>query len=158
MKITFVGDMKYGRTVHSMIKLLKLLRGIEINFVSTPSLRIPREILQTFDQNKTKETEDLKSVVEETDIFYLTRIQKERVQSAEEYASSVGKFTMTPEILKNAKSDVMVLHPMPRVDEIDHAVDNDPRAFYFKQTKYGMYVRAALLTVLLGRENLLTRQ
>eukprot|EP01090_Pellita_catalonica_P014150 TRINITY_DN3531_c0_g1_i1.p1 TRINITY_DN3531_c0_g1~~TRINITY_DN3531_c0_g1_i1.p1 ORF type:complete len:218 (+),score=26.50 TRINITY_DN3531_c0_g1_i1:242-895(+) len=155
---TMVGDLKYGRTVHSLSKLLTLFNDIKVRYVSTDNLRMPNYILNDLRENGITdivETSDLQSVIAETDILYQTRIQKERFESEAAYLKDKGSYILTPSSIASAKSECMIMHPLPRVDEIEVAVDKDPRAFYFKQPYYGMVLRAALLTAVLGKEDLL---
>jgi carbamoyl-phosphate synthase/aspartate carbamoyltransferase len=152
LTITMVGDLKHGRTVHSLVKLLTHYQ-VKVNFVSPTSLRIPEDIKA----EATKvgipchETSSLDEVIGTTDVLYVTRIQKERFASAEEYNSVAGSYVITNKVMKSAKSHMIVMHPLPRVGEIDPEVDFDQRAAYFRQMKYGLYVRMALLALVMGR-------
>jgi carbamoyl-phosphate synthase/aspartate carbamoyltransferase len=152
LTVTLVGDLKNGRTVHSLVKVLALY-GVKLNYVSPSSLAMPDEIkLQLSIAGCAQyETNDLDEVIPTTDVLYVTRIQKERFTNLEEYNSVLGKYIITPKTLLKAKEHMIVLHPLPRVNEIDPEVDFDPRAAYFRQMRYGLYVRMALLALVVGR-------
>ncbi|KAJ3216809.1 hypothetical protein HDU67_008895 [Dinochytrium kinnereticum] len=152
LTITMVGDLKHGRTVHSLVKLLSLY-DVKINYVSPPSLRMPDEIKEEVRRSGTvqHETESLDSVIASTDVLYVTRIQKERFSDLAEYERVHGSYVITNKVLQKAKTHMIVMHPLPRVNEIDPEVDFDQRAAYFRQMKYGMYVRMALLAQVMGR-------
>ncbi|KAI5721518.1 hypothetical protein M8J77_021715 [Diaphorina citri] len=157
LTITMVGDLKNGRTVHSLARLLTLY-DVKLNYVSPPNLGMP-ESIQEFVASKGKQQEvyeSLEQVLPVTDVLYMTRIQKERFPSPEEYEKSCGLYIVTPKIMTKAKSKMAVMHPLPRVFEIAPEFDSDPRAAYFRQAEYGMYVRMALLTMVLGRDSALT--
>lgn len=152
--ITLLGDLKYGRTVHSLSVMLALFPGIKINLVSPPNLAMPAEVVAEVKAKgiTVTETADLDAVLSTTDVLYQTRVQKERFASLEEYEKSKGAYIITPATLSPAKKSLLLLHPFPRVDEITPDVDQDPRAMYFKQPQYGMYMRMALLASVLGKE------
>jgi aspartate carbamoyltransferase catalytic subunit len=152
LTITMVGDLKYGRTVHSLARLLTMY-GVTINYVSPEILRMPSEIVEEIGAGGIDQTEtaDLESVLAETDVLYVTRIQKERFEDPTDYDRVKDSYVITPEIMQGAKEDMIVMHPLPRVGEIAPEFDNDPRAAYFRQMEYGMYVRMALLALVLGR-------
>ena len=152
LTITMVGDLKYGRTVHSLARLL-MMYGVTINYVSPEILRMPSEIVDEIGAGGIKQTEttDLESVLGETDVLYVTRIQKERFEDPTDYDRVKDSYVITPEIMQGAKEDMIVMHPLPRVGEIAPEFDDDPRAAYFRQMEYGMYVRMALLALVLGR-------
>lgn len=141
LTVTFLGDLKYGRTVHSLVKLLRLF-DVKIRFVSPNSLRIPSEYYQNGDQESTT----LDGLVDDTDILYVTRVQKERIPDGVTIDSS---YMVTAQHMKDAPSDMVLMHPLPRLGEIPTEFDNDPRAAYFRQMKYGLYVRMALLAYML---------
>ena len=147
-----VGDLKHGRTVHSLVRLLALY-GVKLNYVCPPSLSMPDEIkLELLKAGCPQfETTDLDLVIPNTDVLYVTRVQKERFHDLDEYEKVKDKFIITPQTLLSAKQQMIVLHPLPRVNEIHPEVDFDPRAAYFRQMKYGLYVRMALLALVLGR-------
>ena len=146
-KIGFCGDLKYGRTVHSLIKALTRFDQTEFYLISTEELTIP-EYIKKLLQNQNMPVHYVKTLDEcigELDILYMTRIQKERFATEEEYQQQKGVYVLTPRKMDRAKRDMIVMHPLPKIDEIVPDVDDDPRAIYFKQAEYGMYVRMALL-------------
>ncbi|XP_016393004.1 multifunctional protein CAD isoform X2 [Sinocyclocheilus rhinocerous] len=152
MTITMVGDLKHGRTVHSLARLLTQYR-ITLRYVAPKDLSMPAEIID-FVASKGIKQEEFNSIEEalpETDVLYMTRIQKERFASEEEYKACFGQFILTPHIMTGAKRKMVVMHPLPRVNEISVEVDTDPRAAYFRQAENGMYIRMALLATVLGR-------
>jgi len=152
LSVTMLGDLKFGRTVHSLSRLLSLFQA-RLNYVSPDILRMPPEIIAELENAgiHQKETTDLLSVLPETDVLYVTRVQKERFADLEEYESVKNAFVITPEIMTHAKSKMIIMHPLPRVGEISMEVDQDPRAAYFRQMEYGLYVRMALLAMVLGK-------
>jgi carbamoyl-phosphate synthase/aspartate carbamoyltransferase len=152
LTITIVGDLKNGRTVHSLVKLLTLY-SVTINFVSPESLKIPSHIKQEISHHdiQVNETKNLEGVIANTDVLYVTRIQKERFEDLKEYDKVSGSFVVDNALLKKAKSQMIVMHPLPRINEINPECDFDPRAAYFRQMRYGLYVRMALLALVLGR-------
>jgi aspartate carbamoyltransferase len=152
LTITMLGDLKYGRTVHSLAKLLTLY-NVKLNYVSPEILRMPELLVKEVDSAGIDqyETTDLDEVLAATDVLYVTRIQKERFQDQSEYDQVKDSYVITAETLSRAKEDMIVMHPLPRVGEIATEVDADPRAAYFRQMEYGMYVRMALLALVLGR-------
>lgn len=152
MTITMVGDLKHGRTVHSLACLLTQYR-VSLRYVAPPSLRMPSSVWDFVASRGTKqeEFESIEEALPDTDVLYMTRIQKERFGSAQEYESCFGQFILTPHIMTRAKKKMVVMHPMPRVNEISVEVDSDPRAAYFRQAENGMYIRMALLATVLGR-------
>ncbi|MCR5508755.1 MAG: aspartate carbamoyltransferase [Lachnospiraceae bacterium] len=152
MTIGLCGDLKFGRTVHSLINALKRYPGINFVFISPEELRIPDYIrIDILDKNNIpyKEVIKLEDVMPELDILYMTRVQKERFFNEEDYVRLKDFYILTKEKMELAKEDMMVLHPLPRVNEISVEVDDDPRAVYFKQVQYGMYIRMALILTLL---------
>ena len=152
MTIGLCGDLKFGRTVHSLINALKRYPGINFIFISPEELRIPDYIrVDILDRNNIpyKEVIKLEDVMSELDILYMTRVQKERFFNEEDYVRLKDFYILTKEKMELAKKDMMVLHPLPRVYEISVEVDDDPRAVYFKQVQYGMYIRMALILTLL---------
>lgn len=152
LTVTFVGDLKNGRTVHSLARLLSLY-SVKINYVSPASLRVPEDVLEAVASSgvEQSEHESLESVIQETDVLYVTRTQKERFSSADEYERIKDAYRITPKLLTRAKEQMIVMHPLPRVGEISEDVDSDPRAVYFRQMEHGMYIRMALLAVILGK-------
>ena len=152
MTIGLCGDLKFGRTVHSLINALKRYPGINFIFISPEELRIPDYIREdVLDKNNIpyKEVIKLEEVMPELDILYMTRVQKERFFNEEDYVRLKDFYILTKEKMALAREDMMVLHPLPRVNEISVEVDDDPRAVYFKQVQYGMYIRMALILTLL---------
>uniref|UniRef100_A0A8C6H7S7 Multifunctional protein CAD n=1 Tax=Mus spicilegus TaxID=10103 RepID=A0A8C6H7S7_MUSSI len=152
MTITMVGDLKHGRTVHSLACLLTQYR-VSLRYVAPPSLRMPPSVRDFVASRGTKqeEFESIEEALPDTDVLYMTRIQKERFGSVQEYEACFGQFILTPHIMTRAKKKMVVMHPMPRVNEISVEVDSDPRAAYFRQAENGMYIRMALLATVLGR-------
>jgi aspartate carbamoyltransferase catalytic subunit len=141
------GDLKYGRTVHSIVEALALFPGVSFYLISPRELRMPDYVLaqmrvrgQAF-----TETENFVGSIPELDILYMTRIQRERFHSSAEYRRLKGVYILTRDLLAKAKPDMLVMHPLPRYGEIDPGVDSDPRAVYFEQARYGMFIRMALL-------------
>jgi aspartate carbamoyltransferase len=152
MTVTMLGDLKYGRTVHSLARLLSLY-DVRLNYVSPDILRMPAEVIAELDEKGRSQSEHtlLETVLPETDVLYVTRVQKERFSDQAEYESVKGAYVITPETLDHAKERMIVMHPLPRVGEISMEVDDDPRAAYFRQMEYGLYVRMALLAMVLGK-------
>ena len=152
LTITMVGDLKYGRTVHSLARLLTLF-DVKINYVSPDILRMPAEIMAEVADSDTPQAEyrDLDPVLAESDVIYVTRVQKERFENPEEYEQVKGAYVINREIMNKAKEEMIVMHPLPRVTEISMDVDDDPRAAYFRQMEYGLYTRMALLAMVLGK-------
>lgn len=150
LKIALVGDLRYGRTVHSLAYALSLY-NIELHLISPESLRMRHEVIRAT-KNKITITEDtnLENVIPQIDVLYVTRIQKERFPDPAEYAKVKGIYRIDLKTLKNAKKDLIILHPLPRVDEIAAEVDNTPQARYFQQVWNGIVVRMALLALVLG--------
>ena len=150
LKVAFVGDLRYGRTVHSLALALANY-NIELYLVSPETLRMRKDVLQTI-KNKIPVTEDanLETIMPQVDVLYVTRIQKERFPDAAEYAKVKGTYKIDLKILKNAKKDMIILHPLPRADEIAPEVDCTPQARYFQQVGNGIAVRMALLALVLG--------
>lgn len=151
LTVTMLGDLKNGRTTHSLVRLLSLY-GVHVNFVSPPSLQMPRDVVRDVVKQgmSVHETSDLDEVIGKTDVLYVTRIQRERFASQAEYEAVKGCYVVNNDVLARAKADLVVLHPLPRVDEIDPEVDFDiKRAAYFRQMRYGMFIRMALLAMVL---------
>ena len=152
LTVGFCGDLKFGRTVHSLISAMSRYEGTRIVLVSPEELKLPsyvkKEVLAR--NNITYvQTTDLESVMPELDILYMTRVQRERFFNEEDYLRLKDSYILTPEKLAGAKEDLSILHPLPRVNEISVAVDKDPRAAYFRQVRYGRYIRMALIMKLL---------
>jgi aspartate carbamoyltransferase len=151
LTVTMLGDLKYGRTVHSLARLLALF-NVRLNYVSPEILRMPQEILQELPRTLSQtEQRALEKVLPQTDVLYVTRVQKERFEDETTYESVKNAFVISLETLKAAKEKMIVMHPLPRVGEIAMDVDDDPRAAYFRQMEYGLYVRMALLAMVLGK-------
>ena len=152
LTVGFCGDLKFGRTVHSLIAALSRYTGIKIVLISPNELRVPDYVkTEVMDKSNIpyEETTDLLSVMPELDILYMTRVQRERFDSEEEYLRLKDSYILTPDKLTDAKKDLSILHPLPRVNEIAVAIDNDPRACYFKQVFNGKIMRMALIMKLL---------
>jgi len=149
-KIVFLGDLKYGRTVHSLAYALSLF-GADLIFVSPESLKMPNEVINECREFgvEPNSTSNLERAIKDADVLYVTRIQKERFPDAEEYNRVVGTYKIDNDLLKNAKEDLIIMHPLPRVVEIDPEVDKTPHALYFKQAFNGVPVRMALLSLIL---------
>ena len=155
LTVGFCGDLKFGRTVHSLISALCRYSGIDFILISPDELRVPAYIkTDVIGKNNVSclETGDLMSVLPDLDILYMTRVQKERFFNEEDYLRLKDSYILPPDKLENAKSDLTIMHPLPRVNEISVAVDEDPRACYFKQAANGKYMRMALILKLLGIE------
>ena len=152
LNVGFCGDLKFGRTVHSLVEALARYEGISMAFVSPKELTIPG-YLKTMALAKNNipfiETDSLDKVIGDLDILYMTRVQRERFFNEEDYIRLKDSYILNTEKMSLAKRDMMILHPLPRVNEIDLEVDSDPRAMYFRQAKYGMYIRMALLSSIL---------
>ena len=153
MTIGFCGDLKFGRTVHSLIKALSRYEGINVILISPEELRLPDYMLQEMQANSRitfREVRTMEEVMPELDILYMTRVQKERFFNEEDYIRLKNSYVLTREKMAQAKPTMAVLHPLPRVNEIALDVDDDPRAAYFEQVQNGVYVRMALIMTLLG--------
>lgn len=151
LNIVLAGDLRYGRTVHSLAYALSLYDDISLHLVSAPSLRMRKEVLEEVsDRIRVDEMEDLSKVIPEADVIYMTRIQKERFGSLEDYEKVRGSYRLSAEDLTIAKPKMIVMHPLPRVDEIAFNVDNTPHSKYFKQVWYGLLVRMSLIGLVLG--------
>lgn len=153
--IGLCGDLKFGRTVHSLIKALARYEGISFVLISPEELRIPeyiREDVLDAQGIPYKEVEHIEDVMPDLDILYMTRVQRERFFNEEDYIRLKDFYVLDKKKMELAKEDMLVLHPLPRVNEISVEVDNDPRAAYFRQVQYGVYVRMALILTLLGIE------
>ena len=148
--VTMVGDLKHGRTVHSLAKLLKLYR-VTIRYVAPDFLQMPKTIVDVLDKAGIVQEKfsSLEKALPGTDVLYMTRIQRERFELDEEYEKASGLYILTPKLMRIAKKKMIVMHPLPRVDEISTALDSDPRAAYFRQAEYGMFIRMALLLMIL---------
>ena len=152
LTIGFCGDLKFGRTVHSLIKALSRYEGVRAILIAPEELRLPDYMLQEMRARSAiefREVRTMEEVMPELDILYMTRVQKERFLDEEEFDRVKDSFVLDPEKMRAAKKDMIVLHPLPRVNEIARAVDNDPRAAYFRQVENGKFVRMALIHTLL---------
>ena len=153
LTIGFCGDLKFGRTVHSLVAAMSRYTGVRFVFVSPEELKLPRYVKEQYVKSKNipyTQSTSLEEVMPDLDILYMTRVQKERFFNEEDYLRLKDSYILTPEKLENAKEDLRILHPLPRVNEISVAVDEDPRACYFKQAQNGRYIRMALIMKLLG--------
>ena len=155
LTVGFCGDLKFGRTVHSLINALSRYKNVKIVLISPEELKLPSYVKKDVLRKNNIEyvqTNDLESAMPDLDILYLTRVQRERFFNEADYLRLKDSYILTPEKLKNAKSDLSIMHPLPRVKEISVAIDDDPRACYFKQVLNGKYMRMALILMLLGLE------
>ncbi len=152
LTVGLCGDLKFGRTVHSLINALSRYSGIKFVLISPEELKLPSYVKRDSIKNKNipyVQTTDLESVMPELDILYMTRVQRERFFNEEDYLRLKDSYILTPDKLENAKKDLTIMHPLPRVNEISVAIDDDPRACYFKQVLNGKYMRMALILKLL---------
>lgn len=149
LTVGLCGDLKFGRTIHSLVRALNRYENVKFIFISPEELKMPDPFKNFIDKENYKETRDLASVIDDLDVLYMSRVQKERFVSSDEYERLKDYYILNEEKLKNAKEDMIILHPLPRVNEIAPEVDRDPRAVYFEQTKFGMYGRMALIMKLL---------
>lgn len=149
--VILLGDLKYGRTVHSLAYALSVY-GAQLTFVSPTSLKMPKEVISECMELGVEptQTSNLEKAIKDADVLYATRIQKERFPDAEEYNKVVGSYMINNELLKNAKESLIIMHPLPRITEIDPEVDSTPHAIYFKQAFNGVPIRMALLSLVLG--------
>lgn len=152
LTVGFCGDLKFGRTVHSLINALSRYKGIKVVLISPEELTLPSYVkkdILTKNNISYKETTSLEEAMPELDILYMTRVQRERFFNEEDYLRLKDSYILEPKKLENAKSDLCIMHPLPRVNEISVAIDDDPRACYFKQVLYGKFMRMALILKLL---------
>ena len=151
MTIGLCGDLKFGRTVHSLIEAMSRYPGIRFVLISPPELRVPAYITRGLSDRGIPytEVEAMEDVMPTLDVLYMTRVQKERFFNEADYIRLKDTYILDPEKLENAKADLSIMHPLPRVNEISTRVDDDPRAVYFRQVANGRYVRMALITRLL---------
>ena len=155
LTVGFCGDLKFGRTVHSLVGAMSRYEGIRFVLVSPEELKLPRYVKEESIKKRGipyEQSVSLEAVMTELDILYMTRVQRERFFNEEDYLRLKDSYILTPDKLQNAKEDLRILHPLPRVNEISVTVDNDPRACYFKQVQYGKYIRMALILKLLGMD------
>jgi aspartate carbamoyltransferase catalytic subunit len=152
LTIGVCGDLKFGRTVHSLINAMSRYKGLKMVLISPEELKVPSYVKKDVMKKQGipyVQTTDLEGAMPELDVLYMTRVQRERFFNEEDYLRLKDSYILTPEKMKNAKSDMIVMHPLPRVNEISVAIDNDPRACYFKQVLNGKYMRMALILKLL---------
>ena len=152
LTVGFCGDLKFGRTVHSLISALSRYPGLKLYLISPDELKLPSYVKKEVLAAKNiayVQTTDLEGVMPELDILYMTRVQRERFFNEEDYLRLKDSYILTPDKLQNAREDLCIMHPLPRVNEISVAIDDDPRACYFKQVLYGKYMRMALILKLL---------
>ena len=154
LTIGLCGDLKFGRTVHSLIEALSRYEGVRFLLISPPELRVPSYIREHLDKtgHYYEEVQSLDDAITSLDILYMTRVQKERFFNEEDYIRMKDFYILNKAKMALAKEDMLVLHPLPRVNEISVEVDDDPRAVYFQQAQYGMYIRMALILTLLELE------
>lgn len=155
LTIGFCGDLKFGRTVHSLIKAITRYENIKVVLISPEELKVPEYIRNEILIKRNidfKEAERIEDEIGNLDILYMTRVQKERFFNEDDYLRLKDRFILDEDKMDLAPDSMIVMHPLPRVNEISYEIDNDPRAMYFKQAKYGMYVRMALMMKLLGVE------
>jgi len=152
LHVAMVGDLRYGRTVHSLARLL-CLYDVRMTFVSPEMLRLPLDVMNDIKEHgrPTHETYDVHEIIGDVDVLYVTRVQRERFADQAQYEEVKDYYVITPELMAKAKEKMIVMHPLPRVSEISYAVDDDPRAAYFRQMENGMYMRMALLAAVLGK-------
>lgn len=153
LTIGLCGDLKFGRTIHSLIKAMSRYKNIKLILISPHELEIPDYIKhEILEKNgvEYEEVESLEENIHKLDILYMTRVQKERFFNEEDYVRLKDSYILDKKKMEEAKEDMIIMHPLPRVNEIAYEIDEDPRACYFKQAKFGMYVRMALMTKLLG--------
>jgi len=152
LTITLLGDLKHGRTVHSLARLLSLYQ-VRLNYVAPEILRMPADLIDEIKASHLEQAEytTLEEALPETDVLYVTRVQKERFADEAAYNSVKGAYVIDPAVMRAAKERMIVMHPLPRVGEIAPEFDDDPRAAYFRQMEYGLYIRMALLAMVLGK-------
>ena len=152
LTVGFCGDLKFGRTVHSLVSALSRNYNISFVFISPDELKVPeylKENILNAKQMDYIETKNFSKAIEKLDILYMTRVQKERFFNEADYIRLKDAYILTSDKLENAKKDLTIMHPLPRVNEISYEIDKDPRACYFKQVEYGKYIRMALILKLL---------
>lgn len=151
LKVAICGDLKFGRTVHSLIQAMSRYENVEFVLISPEELRLPRYLREFLQENKVPFTEvdKIEDAIADCDVLYMTRIQRERFSDESEYERLKDYYVLDAEKMKLAKDDMIVMHPLPRVKEISREVDYDPRARYFRQARYGMFIRMALILKLL---------
>ncbi|NOZ07022.1 MAG: aspartate carbamoyltransferase [Chloroflexi bacterium] len=151
LHIAMAGDLKYGRTVHSLTRLL-LEYDVSLSYVSPEILRLPLDLMNRVREQgvDVRETYNVADVIDSADVLYVTRVQKERFSDLSQYEEIKDFYEITPELMAQAKDEMIIMHPLPRVGEIHYGVDDDPRAAYFRQVRNGMFIRMALLAAVLG--------
>ena len=152
LTITLLGDLKYGRTVHSLLKFLSLFDGLTVNLVCPESLCFPQELIDEVDKTRIKlvnSTELTQEIIAATDVLYVTRLQRERFTNDADFLKIRSGYNVSKDTLTLAKEKMIVMHPLPRVDELNEDMDEDPRAAYFRQVAYGVFLRAALVEAVL---------
>ena len=156
LNIAMIGDLKYGRTIHSLLILLSKYKNINFYLVSPNQLKIPKKYIEILKNKglKIKETNNMDKVLLEADVLYVTRIQKERFDKESDYEKLKNSFILDKKLLERAKADMIIMHPLPRVNEVSVDVDNDSRAKYFEQVENGLYIRMALFALVLGAVDL----
>jgi len=157
LQVVMLGDLKNGRTIKSLSLLLAVVApSTEITFVSPPKLAAPPDFIEKLKAKgaNVREASNLEEVLGQADVLYVTRIQKEWFKSEEEYQKVKGSYIITPKLMRGAKRKMIVMHPLPRVDEIDSRFDSDPRAAYFRQMRAGLYTRMALMAAILGKDRI----
>lgn len=154
VRIALIGDLLYGRTIHSLVYLLALYKNVRIYFISPIQLKIPKEYKDYLRQKKIEfeELEDLNKILDKVDVLYVTRIQKERFKSEQEYEKVKNSYVIDRKVLRQIKKNAIIMHPLPRVNEISLEVDKDKRAAYFRQAKNGLYIRMALLRMIFNKD------
>jgi aspartate carbamoyltransferase catalytic subunit len=152
LHVAMVGDLRYGRTVHSLARLL-CLYDVQMTFVSPEILRLPLDVMNDVRTHSrpAHETYDVHEIIGQADVLYVTRVQRERFADQAQYEAVKGYYVITPELIAEAREKMIIMHPLPRVNEISYALDDDPRAAYFRQMENGMYIRMALLASVLGK-------
>ncbi len=152
LTVSLLGDLKHGRTVHSLARLLSLY-SVRLNYISPEVLRMPPELIEELEAKDIQQSEHatLDEPLPGTDVLYVTRVQKERFTDEAAYESVRGAYVIDPSVMQAAKQRMIVMHPLPRVGEIAPEFDDDPRAAYFRQMEYGLYIRMALLAMVLGK-------
>lgn len=151
LNVGVCGDLKFGRTVHSLIEAMSRYEGVRFTMISPEELKVPSYVKQHLKNRQIPytQTTDFLSALPELDILYMTRVQRERFFNEDDYVRLKDSYILTPQRLSGAKDDLIIMHPLPRVNEISVAIDQDPRACYFKQVLYGKYMRMALILMLL---------
>lgn len=152
LHVAMVGDLRYGRTVHSLARLLCQYE-VRMTFVSPELLRLPLDVMNEIKDHHlpVRETYDIDDVIADADVLYITRVQRERFADQAQYDAVKDCYVLTAEMMQKARERMIVMHPLPRVNEISYAIDDDPRAAYFRQMENGMYIRMALLAAVLGK-------